>query len=277
MALVRSNGPMFVSALLALILVAVISSDVMAQVSEPNRGNDKESIGGEEHESSIYGVRIGMDVSEALRMVFVNAQRKPGQEKPDALKKEGKGNRDVRVVYKDLPKGELQIVFADGLFVKEVVLRYRDQLNADDLRLPFTTSIGSTTDTIYDTSATQSGAESPAVLDGSTGIVEFGSKGAKTVDSRSAKRTGNIDRGASDLLDGARYDDRYVVGYTDTKKIQKAWWRDEKTEVGYSLRLYFVGKKLTDAGGKFVPSIVQKSIIVKPGDEDKFRSALLKY
>lgn len=234
----------------------------------------QESIGGEEHAASIYGVKIGMDVQEALRAVFVTANRKPGQEKPDAMRKEGKSDRDIRVVYKDLPKGELQIVFEDGKFVKEIVLRYKELLNADDLRLPFTSSIGSTEDTIYDTSASGKGTDSPAVLDGSTGIVEFGKKGEARIDDHSAKRTGNIDRGQSDLLDGSRYDDRYVVGYTDTKKIQRAWWRDEKTEAGYSVRVYFVGKKLTAAGGKFVPSIVQKSVIVKPGDEDRFRKSL---
>jgi hypothetical protein len=234
---------------------------------------DRESIGGEEHEASIYGVKIGMGVPEALRAVFVTAQRKPGQEKPDAMRKEGKGNKDIRVVYKDLPKGELQIAFADGLYVKEIVLRYKGEINPDDLRLPFTSSIGSTTDTIYNTSAARPGGESPAVLDGSTGVVEFGARGEKKIDDYSAKSTGNIDRGKSDLLDGARYDDRYVVGYTDAQKIQKAWWRDEKTEGGFSVRIYFVGKKLTSAGGKFVPSIVQKSIIVRPGDEEKFRQA----
>jgi hypothetical protein len=254
-------------------VVAVCCFSVSARAQD---GSEDKSIGGEEHETSIYGVRIGMDIPTALRAVFVNAQRKPGQEKPDALRKEGKGNRDVRVVYKELPKGELQIVFADGAFVKEIVLRYREEMNADDLRLPFTSTIGSTTDTVYDTSATQSGTDSPAVLDGSTGIVEFGVQGAKKIDSRSAKRTGNIDRGASDLLDGARYDDRYVVGYTDMQKIQKAWWRDERTEEGFSIRLYFVGKKLTDAGGKSMPTVVQKSIIVRPGDEEKFRSALFR-
>ena len=170
-----------------------------------------ESIGGEEHEASIYGVSIGMQVNEALASVFLAANRKPGQEKPDALRKEGKGDRDIRVVYKDLPKGELQIVFADGQFVKEIVLRYSEELNVDDLRLPFTSSIGSTSDTIYNTSANRPGGNSPAVLDGSTGIVEFGKKGEKSIDDFSAKRTGNIDRSQSDLLDGARCDDRYVV------------------------------------------------------------------
>lgn len=235
-----------------------------------------ESIGGEEHGSSIYGVSIGMQVSEALASVFVAANRKPGQEKPDALRREGKGDRDIRVVYKDLPKGELQIVFAAGQFVKEIVLRYREELNVDDLRLPFTSSIGSTSDTIYNTSANRPGGSSPAILDGNTGIVEFGTKGEKRIDDYSAKRTGNIDRAQSDLLDGARYDDRYVVGYSDSQKIQRAWWRDEKTKEEYSVRIYFVGKKLTEAGGKTVPSIVQKSILVKPGDEEKFRGTYLR-
>jgi len=250
------------------LFVLLMSSVFLAQNEE------RESIGGEEHSASIYGVRIGMQVPEALRAVYVTAKRKAGQEKPDAMRKEGKSDRDIRVVYKDLPEGELQIVFEDGRYVKEIVLRYKETLNADDLRLPFTSSIGSTEDTIYDTSASGKGTESPAVLDGSTGIVEFGKKGEARIDDHSAKRTGNIDRGQSDLLDGSRYDDRYVVGYTDSKKIQRAWWRDEKTAAGYSIRVYFVGKKLTEAGGKFVPSIVQKSVIVKPGDEDRFRRSL---
>ena len=255
---------------LALLAGSVLVSAVAAQ--DPGSDGSR-SIGGDEHDSSVYGVTIGMDVPTALRAVFVNAGRKAGQEKPDALKKEGKGGSDVRVVYKDLPKGELQIVFAKGAYVREIVLRYKTELNADDLRLPYTSSIGSTTSTIYDTSATQSGVEPPAVLDGTGDINTFGNDRLKSVDERSAKRTGNIDRGASDLLDGTRYDDRYVVGYTDTKKLQRTWWRDEKTDAGYSVRVYFAAKKLTEAGGRFMPTIVQKSIVVKPGDEEKFDRA----
>lgn len=260
------SRPVALAVLAGLVLVAA------GAAQDPSQATAR-SIGGDEHDSTVYGVSIGMDVPTALQAVFVNAERKAGQEKPDALKKEGKGGNDIRVVYKDLPKGELQIVFARGLYVKEIVLRYKTELNADDLRLPFTSSIGSTTSTIYDTSAAQSGVEPPAVLDGTGDINTFGNDRLKAVDERSAKRTGNIDRGSSDLLDGTRYDDRYVVGFTDTKKLQRTWWRDEKSEAGYSVRIYFAAKKLTDAGGRFMPTIVQKSIVVKPGDEERFDRA----
>jgi hypothetical protein len=244
---------------------------------EIKRVEDKKitSIGGKEHQSNIYGVEIGMDIPTALRTVFENANRKSGQEKPDAYKNEGKGNKDIRVLYKDLPKGELQIVFADGVYVKEIVLRYRNERNVDDLRLPFSATIGSSTSTIYNTSATQSGVEAPAVLDGNTDIVTFGKSKSKDIEKYSAKTTGNIDRSRGDLLDGTRYDDRYTIGFTDRQKLQRAWWRDEKRESGYSVRVYFVGKKLTKAGARFVPSIVQKSIVVTPGDEEKLRSRLV--
>ena len=46
-----------------------------------------------EHESNVYGVTIGMDVPTALQTVFVNANRQPGQEKPDAKRNEGKDKR----------------------------------------------------------------------------------------------------------------------------------------------------------------------------------------
>lgn len=99
------------------------------------------SIGGEEHDSDIYGVKIGMDIPTALEMVYNNAQRKPGQEKPDALKKEGKDNADIRVIYKDLPKGELQIVFAEGKVVREIVLTFKKPIQYSDLRLAYSGNI----------------------------------------------------------------------------------------------------------------------------------------
>jgi hypothetical protein len=104
-----------------------------------------ESIGGKEHEMNIYGVTIGMDVPTALQTVFVNASRQPGQERPDAKRNEGKDNKDVRVVYRNLPLGEMQIVFAEGKFVKEIVLRYAQTQRVSDLRLPNSSNIGEAT------------------------------------------------------------------------------------------------------------------------------------
>lgn len=232
------------------------------------------SIGGAEHDSKIYGVTIGMDVPTALEAVFLNAGRQPGQEKPDALKKEGKDQRDIRVVYKGLPNGELQIVFSAGKFVKEILLIYSQPPIADDLRLPFSSSIGSVNDTANRSSARGDGVQAPAVLDGSASIEEFGSSRSVGNDPLSAARVGNISRSQSDLLDGTRYDDRYTIGFTDNLKLQKIWWRDEKTVGEYSIRVAFIGNKLTAAGGKFVASIIQKTIAVKPGDESKFESAV---
>ncbi len=103
------------------------------------------SIGGKEHDMNVYGVEIGMDVSTALQNVFVNAKRSPGQERPDAKKNEGKDNKDVRAVYKSLPDGELQILFADGKYVSEIVLRYAQVKRVAELRLPNSSGIGEVT------------------------------------------------------------------------------------------------------------------------------------
>src|SRR6266480_3322 len=79
---------------------------------------------GSPHDAEIYGLRIGMDVPTALQAVFVNAKRQPGQEKPDALHNEG---NDKRVLYK-LKEGNLQIVFADGKWVREIQMEYATPL-----------------------------------------------------------------------------------------------------------------------------------------------------
>jgi hypothetical protein len=94
-----------------------------------------QSIGGKEHDDNILGVTIGMPVSEALQTVFVNAKRQPGQEKPDAMRQEGPDKKDIRVLYNDLKLGKLQIVFANGKWVKEIVLDYATRLLYDELRL----------------------------------------------------------------------------------------------------------------------------------------------
>ena len=104
--------------------------------------NTEKSIGGREHDDNILGVRIGMTVSQALEAVFVNANRKPGQEKPDAMRNEGADKKDVRVLYNDLKIGKLQIVFAQGKWVKEIVLDYSQPPLYDELRLAPSGNIG---------------------------------------------------------------------------------------------------------------------------------------
>lgn len=121
---------------LILFLIVVGTNKVFAQ------DNSIKSIGGKEHDMNIYGVTLGMDVPSALQTVFINANRQAGQEKPDAKKNEGKDNKDVRVVYKNLPLGELQIVFAEGKWVKEIVLRYSQVQRVSDLRLPNSSDFG---------------------------------------------------------------------------------------------------------------------------------------
>lgn len=217
-------GFLFLSVAFCLVSVSMLKAQETSPKSDKNR-EDKakkgesatKSIGGKEHDAEILGVKIGMDVSTALQAVFVNANRKAGQEKPDAQRKEGK---DIRIVYKSLPQGELQVVFADGKAVKEVLLTYSKPPNIDDLRLPYTGDIGI-------------------------------------------------------AIDGERYDDRYSVGFTDNLKIQRIWWRDEKTTSGYRIRVqFFSPNKIKDAGAKFVVTAVQKLLSVTPGDEAKFAQAV---
>ncbi|MEZ5425348.1 MAG: hypothetical protein R2747_03705 [Pyrinomonadaceae bacterium] len=259
---------------LSLLVLVFVPNLVSGQEKAEKNAQPEKSIGGQEHQSEIYGVRIGMDIPTALRTVFINANRKPGQEKPDAMRREGKDKKDIRILYKDLPKGELQIVFAEGKLVREISLLYREAPLVDELRLPYTSTIGSNSSTIYSTSAEQGGVSAPAINDGSTSIEEFGSKKQGDIDQFSAKKIGNISRSQPDLLDGARYDDRYSVGFTDNLKLQRIWWREEKTEIEFRVRVAFIGKKVTQAGGRFVPSIVQKTVSVSPDDEEVFKKFL---
>jgi len=88
-----------------------------------------------EHEDNVLGVKLGMDVESSLKAVFVKADRKPGQERPDALRYEGKDKKDVRVLYNNLKVGKLQIVFAGGKWVREITLDYAKPPIYEDLRL----------------------------------------------------------------------------------------------------------------------------------------------
>ena len=198
--------------LLSLGFLILAASSVLAQ-------KEKESIGGKEHEMNIYGVTIGMDVPTALQTVFTNAHRKPGQERPDAKRNEGKDNNDIRVVYKSMPEGELQIVFAEGKWAKEIVLRYAQTQRVADLRLPNSSNIG-------------------------------------------------------EVSSGERFDDRYTIGFVDNKKQEKLWWRDEKTDKDYQIRLIFLSGNLTKDTTMWWQTVVQKAITVKPEDAEKFMKAM---
>lgn len=99
------------------------------------------SIGGKEHDDNILGVKIGMSVPEALEAVFVNGNRTPGREKPDAMRHEGRNNEDIRVLYNDLKSGKLQIVFAEGKWVREITIAYASPRPVDELRLPTSSNI----------------------------------------------------------------------------------------------------------------------------------------
>lgn len=179
-----------------------------------------------EHDAEILGVRVGMDVPTALQAVFVNAKRKPGEEKPDAKRNEGK---DVRVLYKKLPVGELQIVFDEGKWVKEVVLTYSAPPSYEDLRLAPTGSMG----------------------------------GAGTSDTAEGR-----------LVMGKKYDDRYEIGYTSDRKLERYWWRDEATAAGYRVRVGFVSERLAGNGQLAGKTLARKLVSVTPGDEEKFKRAM---
>src|SRR5215208_4608322 len=170
---------------LAAAAVAVLPAAARAQTPAPG-----------EHDAEILGVRVGMDVPTALETVFVNAKRKPGEERPDAKRNEG---NDVRVIYKKLAVGELQIVFADGRWVREVILSYSAPPSYEDLRLAPTGSMG----------------------------------GAGTSDAAEGR-----------LVMGKAYDDRYQIGYTSDRKLERFWWRDEPTAGGYRVRVGFVSERL---------------------------------
>jgi hypothetical protein len=178
-----------------------------------------------DHAAEILGVRVGMDAPAALEAVFVNAKRRPGEERPDARRNEG---ADVRVVYKKLPQGELQIVFAEGKWVKQITLAYAAKPNFEELRLAPTGSM--------------SGA-------------------------------GTSDRADGQLQMGKSYDDRYQIGYTSDRKLERFWWRDETTPAGYRVRVGFVSERLAGGGQLAVKTIARKIVGVTPGDEAAFAKA----
>ncbi len=180
-----------------------------------------------EHDAEILGVRIGMDVPTALEAVFVNAKRKPGEERPDAKRNEGK---DVRALYKKLPQGELQIVFAEGKWVKEVVLSYSAPPSYEDLNLAPTSSTGG---------------------------------------------AGTSDTAVGSFVLGKKYDDRYQIGYTSDRKLERFWWRDVLAAgTAYRVRVGFVSERLAGNGQLAGKTLARKLVGVAPGDEEKFKRAL---
>lgn len=202
-------------ALLALCIALAAPAVARAQAGAPG-----------EHDAEILGVRVGMDVPTALQAVFVNAKRKPGEERPDAKRSEGK---DVRVIYKKLAAGELQIVFAEGKWVREVILTYSAPPSLEDLRLAPTSSMS----------------------------------GAGTSDDAEGR-----------LVMGKSYDDRYQVGYTSDRKLERYWWRDEPAAGGYRVRVGFVSERLAGSGQLAGKTLARKLVGVAPGDEEKFKGAM---
>lgn len=197
------------------VVVILASQGLRLSAQQPSQ----KSIGGRQHEDNILGVKVGMDVPTALRTVFENSGRKQGQERPDAKRNEGKDNKDIRVLYKGLKEGEVQIIFADGQWVKEILLIYAGPVPVDSLRLPYSSSIGA-------------------------------------------------------AMGGQRYDDRYIVGYTGTNKLEQFWWRDENVPDGYRVRVGFISGKHTVGEAQGITTIARKIISVTPGDEEKFLKAM---
>ncbi|MBC7930921.1 MAG: hypothetical protein H7Z38_10210 [Rubrivivax sp.] len=226
-ALARKVAPRarFIAALFA---VALCAPTAFAQAKPQDEAQAKPGAQSE-HDTHILGVRPGMSVPDALKAVFEHTATAPAPQRPDGLKEEGKEKKDIRVVYKNLKEGELQIVFAGGKsgFVREVTLTYAKQPTVSDLRLPQTGSIAS----------------SGNVLD-------------------------------SALNSGERYDNRYTIGFTDNRKTERFWWRDEQAKEGYSIRIGFVSGKLSSGGAMADSVIVRKVLMVKPGEEAKFWKAV---
>ena len=212
----------------ALMVVALIASVANAQ------DRPQPAAAPSEHDDQILGVRVGMSVPEALQAVYEHTATNPAPLKPDALKEEGKEKKDVRVVYKSLKEGELQIVFAGGKtgFVRAVTLNYTKQPTMTDLNLPPTGSID--------------------------------------------VMTVRNDAYANVLNEGQIYDTRYSVGFTDDRKNERYWWRDERRPEAYEVRVGFISKKITGQGLGAVDDriIARKVVMVKPGDEERFWKAV---
>lgn len=263
---------LFALSSLGVLLIIFLAGNerIFAQNKDDKKASESKSIGGREHDANIYGVMIGMDVPTALQTVFINANRQPGQEKPDAKRNEGKDKKDIRVVYKNLPQGEFQILFADGKFVKEMILVYAKPPVIDDLRLPFTSSLGNSTSLITTSTGGRSAEAERGELSTNTTVLD----GNREIDGFNATNIANTDRRRGEALDGARFDDRYTIAFTDNQKLQRLWFRDEKLEGGFKFRLQFVSEKITKAGANQVVKITQKVIFLLPESENEFRKKI---
>ena len=62
----------------------------------------------------------------------------------------------------------------------------------------------------------------------------------------------------------------------NNKKQEKLWWRDEKTDKGYQVRLAFLSGNLTKDTTQWWQTIVQKAITINPEDSEKFMKAMQK-
>jgi hypothetical protein len=140
----RLIATLFAVALYALVAAPFASAQTGAQDAAKEKQQAKPQVDAQsEHEDHILGVRVGMSVPEALKAVFEYTATSPAPQKPDALKEDGKDKKDIRVAYKNLKEGELQIVFAGGRqgLVREITLIYAKQPTMSDLKLPPTGSI----------------------------------------------------------------------------------------------------------------------------------------
>jgi len=87
--------------------------------------------------------------------------------------------------------GELQIVFADGKYVRELILIYAKPLLLDDLRLPFTGSLGNSTSlTTTSTQPPPPPGSDRGKLSTDTSVLD----GTKEIDGFNATNAGNVDR-----------------------------------------------------------------------------------
>jgi hypothetical protein len=201
----------------------------------PAVDQDKSQAGtANEHQDQILGVRVGMSVPEALKAVYEHTTTVPAPQKPDALKQEGKDQKDIQVVYKHLDEGELQILFAGGKsgYVRAVTLSYAKQPAMSDLHLPPTGSIKVMT--------VRSDSLSDVLNDGQIYDTRYS---VGFVDDRKQERYWWRDESA-------------VAGYT--------------VRVGF-ISKKVVGARQDPIEQRI---IARKIVMVKPGDEDKFEKTV---
>ena len=172
-----------------------------------------------------------LDVGELVRAINPLVGHRPNGRKERRAEELMRYDRDEDLpeAVKKLAAGELQIVFAEGKWVKEVVLSYSAPPSYEDLNLAPTSSTGG---------------------------------------------AGTSDTSAGSFVLGKKYDDRYQIGYTSDRKLERFWWRDELAAGGYRVRVGFVSERLPGGGQLGGATIARKVVGVAPGDEEKFARAM---